>query len=156
MIPDSVTLSSPLSLYSIPVVYFTAMYPHLWKVNTIMSITGFNNVYPRANVTEFAQDKRVPPKLAGKIKRMEGAHCNGLEQFPVWTAAILVANLAGLDNAYLNKMSLGFIAMRILFNQIYIAHESNAVGWVRTAVFFGALSFPTTLLLKGAAKYAAQ
>ncbi|KAJ3572667.1 hypothetical protein NP233_g2938 [Leucocoprinus birnbaumii] len=156
MIFGSVSLSSPLSLYSIPAVYFTAMYPHLLKVHTIMGLTGFNNVYPRANTTEFTANKRVSPKLAGKVKRMEGAHLNGLEAFPLWTAAILVGNLARLDNEYLNKMSLGFIALRILFNQIYIYQESNAVGWVRTAVFFGALSCPATLLIKGAAKFAGQ
>lgn len=156
MIFGSVTLTSPLSLYSIPVVWYTTFYPNFLKFKLIDNTIGYNNVQPRSNLTRAVENKGIPPKIAAKLQRMEGAHLNGNEAFPLWTSAIIVANLAGLDNAFLNKVSLAYIITRVLFNQVYINHESSSASWMRTAIFFVSVSMPMTLLIKGANKISGQ
>ena len=118
-------MDSPLSLYSIPVVYVTSFHPTTLKVcifsltvgkdfhaaistsrltkplNTtsasiflIRNIEGRNaNIYlsvqPRSNITKVVNNKNISPELAARIQRMEGAHLNGNEAFPLWVAAIV-------------------------------------------------------------------
>ncbi|KAF9446689.1 hypothetical protein P691DRAFT_732772 [Macrolepiota fuliginosa MF-IS2] len=153
---SSVNLSSPLSLYSIPVVWFTAFYPNAWKFSTINNTIGYDNVQPRSNTAKFSENKNISPRLAAKVQRMEGAHLNGNEAFPLWTAAILAANIAGLDNALMNKVSLAYIGLRVLFNQVYINQETVGTSWFRTAVFFASNLMPMTLLIRAAQKLAAE
>ncbi|KAF7763633.1 hypothetical protein Agabi119p4_8170 [Agaricus bisporus var. burnettii] len=146
------TSTSALSLYSIPVVWFTAFYPGTLKFLNISNTIGYNNVAPRGNVAKVAENKDVSPALAARIQRMEGAHYNGVENFPLWTAAVLMGNMAGLDHAYLNKMSLIFIATRVLYNQIYINQTNSFTSYIRTFTFLGSISIPLTIMIKAANK----
>ncbi|KAJ3574433.1 hypothetical protein NP233_g1759 [Leucocoprinus birnbaumii] len=156
MIFGLVAPASSLSLYSIPVVWFTALYPNLLKFRLIDRSIGYNNVQPRSNVAHATEHQNIPPQVAAKIQRMEGAHLNGNEAFPLWTSAIIVANIANLDHGFINTVALAYIATRILFNQVYINHESSSASWIRTAIFFVSVSMPMTLLVKGANKIASQ
>ncbi|KAF8814704.1 hypothetical protein BYT27DRAFT_7205670 [Phlegmacium glaucopus] len=147
-------MESPLSLYSIPVVWFTAFYPATWKFLTIDKAIGYNNVQPRLNITKVANNKNISPDLAARIQRMEGAHLNGNEAFPLWVAAVLAGNYAGLESRWLNTMSASYVVLRLLFNHVYINHEKPSTSWLRTLVFFAGLSIPMTILVKAAAKVA--
>ncbi|KXN86803.1 hypothetical protein AN958_09599 [Leucoagaricus sp. SymC.cos] len=130
MIRGDVTLASPLSLYSIPVVWCTTFYPGSMKFMLIDKTIGYNNVQPRANLARASDHKNIPPKLAAKLQRMEGAH---QASSITYLSVKIVANIAGLDNAFLNKMSLAYIAARILYNQIYIHQEKPSTSWIRYA-----------------------
>jgi len=151
-----INMTKPLSLYSIPVVYLTSLYPGLLKFVTIDRSIGYNNVQPRSNSSKLANNKNVSPELAARILRMEGAHLNGNEVFSLWVAAILAGNYAGLENHWLNTMSVSYVFMRILYNQVYISHEKPATSWIRTLVFFVGLSFPLRILFKAAAEVASH
>ena len=120
-----INMESPLSLYSIPVVYVTSFYSTILKVCIfsltvgkdfhaaistsrltkpldttsasiflIRNIEGRNaNIYlsvqSRSNITKVVNNKNISPELAARIQRMEGAHLNGNEAFPLWVAAIV-------------------------------------------------------------------
>ncbi|KAJ7160584.1 hypothetical protein C8R43DRAFT_993365 [Mycena crocata] len=147
-------LSNALSLYSIPAVWLTAFAPVMLKSVTINKVKGFNNVQPRANTHAVSADKAVPPAVAARIERMEGAHMNGNENFPIWVAAILAGNLAGLDNYRMNVISISYFCGRILYNYIYITQETRRQSVLRTLVFFCTLSLPMYLLFAAATKVA--
>ena len=126
LLSSFINLDSPLSLYSIPVVYFTSFYPTTLKVcifsfiakerifhiatsssrlTKLLDTTSASNflvrniegrdanihlsVQPRSNTSKVANDKNISPELAARIQRMEGAHLNGNEAFPLWVAAIV-------------------------------------------------------------------
>ncbi|KAJ7474118.1 hypothetical protein FB451DRAFT_284523 [Mycena latifolia] len=149
-------LSGALSLYSIPVVWATAFVPMTLKHATIKKVKGWDNVQPRANTSRVAADKTVPPAIAARIERMEGAHLNGNENFPIWVAAVLAGNFAGLDNRTLNVVSIAYICGRVLFNLIYINQQTHVQSVMRTIVFFSSLSLPMYLLFAAAGKIAGQ
>ncbi|KAF8155925.1 hypothetical protein B0H34DRAFT_514162 [Crassisporium funariophilum] len=132
----SVNWNSPLSLYSIPVVWFTSFYPSLWKFMTIDNSVGYNNVQPRSNTARMATEKSISPAMAARIQRMEGAHLNGNEAMPLWFAAVLAGNYTGLDNHWMNTMSAAYVVTRILFNQVYVNHNHAAKGWLRSFLYF--------------------
>ncbi|KAJ3509739.1 hypothetical protein NLJ89_g5058 [Agrocybe chaxingu] len=135
-----VDFNSPLSLYSIPVVWFTSFYPNFWKFLIINRTVGYNK-YPRTNLSRAKGAKdRISPELSGRLERMEGAHLNGNEALPLWAAAVLAGNLVGLDNRWMNNMSASYVVLRLLFNHLYINFNHIANGVPRTVVFFVGLS----------------
>ncbi|PFH49325.1 hypothetical protein AMATHDRAFT_147870 [Amanita thiersii Skay4041] len=125
------TIASTLSLYSIPVVWFTTWYPHAWALINIQNSIGFTNVQPRNNVARLKENKSLSPQFVARVERMEGAHANGNEILPMWVAGVMAGNMAGLDNTTLNKHALTFIALRLFFNYTYINQGSELRGWFR-------------------------
>ncbi|KAF7293905.1 hypothetical protein HMN09_01186700 [Mycena chlorophos] len=146
------SFDSPLSLYSIPAVWLTAFAPVVIRRVAITRVKGWNNVAPRNNTARVAGDKAVPPEVAARIQRMEAAHTNGNENFPLWAAAVLVANFAGLDNRRVNTLSITYFLGRCLYNVIYISQTTPAMSNMRSVVFFGILPIPIYLLVAAAAK----
>ena len=121
-----INLDSPLSLYSIPVVWFTSFYPAALRVRVfllhnqrcmkfhvsirplqskklldttsaskilaggfIMNANIYRSVQPRANIAKVVNNENISRDVAARIQRMEGAHLNGNEAFPLWVAAIV-------------------------------------------------------------------
>ncbi|KAF8649158.1 hypothetical protein AX16_005956 [Volvariella volvacea WC 439] len=122
----------------------------------IEKLIGYNNVQPRSNTQRIVENKEIPDKVGARVQRMEGAHLNGNEAFPLWTAAVFAGILVGLDNYTLNTTSLAYIAIRILYNQVYINHESGAVSYLRSIIFFTSVSMPMRLLFKAANKFSQE
>ncbi|KAF8192640.1 hypothetical protein K438DRAFT_853076 [Mycena galopus ATCC 62051] len=151
----SAMLSSPLSMYSIPAVWLTAFLPATMKIILIQKTRGYPNLAPRQATSQVTTDKGIPPAVAARILRMEGAHLNGYENFPIWIAAVLAGNIARLDNYTLNVVSLLYIGGRITYNYIYFNQATEFQSWLRTGVYFGTLSLPMYVLFKAAAKIAA-
>ncbi|EJC98315.1 uncharacterized protein FOMMEDRAFT_23854 [Fomitiporia mediterranea MF3/22] len=143
-----VTLDTPLSIYSIPLVWYTAFYPMNVKFALIDKTIGYNNLQPRANTKRITEDEKVPRDVAERVQRLEGAHLNGNEILPLWIGAVLAGNMAGITNKTLNIASAGFIATRMLYNYVYINQKTVGVSWLRTALFFTSIGFPMYLFVK--------
>ncbi|KAF8587783.1 hypothetical protein K439DRAFT_1630394 [Ramaria rubella] len=146
------SLDTPLSLYSIPIVWVTAFYPHNKKYRLISNSVGFDNVHPRSNEQDQLTKKGMSKELVDKVSRLTAAHQNGNEAFPLWAAAVLVANQAGIENRTLNIVSVGYISLRLFFNYIYIKNTTAGASSLRTATWFLGLSLPMYLLIKAANK----
>ncbi|KAJ6602318.1 hypothetical protein B0H10DRAFT_2195961 [Mycena sp. CBHHK59/15] len=149
-------LENPLSLYSIPAVWLTAFVPVMLKSAAIAKVKGYNNVQPRGNTKRISSDKEISPAISGRIERMEGAHLNGNENFPIWVAAILASNFAGVDNYTLNVVSISYFAGRVLYNYVYITQTNRRQSALRSLVYFSTLSLPMYLLFKAAGKVASK
>ncbi|KAF8521333.1 hypothetical protein JB92DRAFT_2807739 [Gautieria morchelliformis] len=148
----SLSLGTPLSLYSIPVIWATGFYPHNAKFRLINSTVGFNNLKPRSHTPEALEKKGVPQHLVDRIVRLGGAHENGTEIFPVWASAVLAANYAGIEQRTLNIVSGAFIGLRLLYNYIYINQASASASLLRTATWFTSIGIPMYLFIKAANK----
>ncbi|THH04393.1 hypothetical protein EW145_g5550 [Phellinidium pouzarii] len=169
-------MATPLSLYSIPVVWFTTFHPmnmkvaltllvlkiahmHTLEVSTeIFSLSlqyflidktiGYNNLQPRSNTKRLVEDSCIPREVALRVERLEGAHLNGNEVLPLWIGAVLAGNQAGISNETMNAASVGFIVSRFLYNYVYINHTTSSLSWLRSALFFTGLGFPMYLFVK--------
>ncbi|KAJ8515502.1 hypothetical protein ONZ45_g7098 [Pleurotus djamor] len=124
----SYTLASPgLSLYSIPIILFVGLYPGAIKVTLIDKTIG----YDKSNVQKAKTSKGLPPDVVLRIERLEGAHQNGNEAFPLWAAAIILANVVGLEPRTLNIASLAYVGFRVLYNHVYVNHNTVMKGYAR-------------------------
>ncbi|KAF7307829.1 hypothetical protein MKEN_01143100 [Mycena kentingensis (nom. inval.)] len=143
-----------LSLYSIPVVWATAFLPTMLMENT--SPKSYNNIAPRSSTPAVATNKAFSPEVVARIERMNGAHKNGMENLPIWVAAVLAATVAKVDVFTLNTVSIAYIFGRVVYNYIYFNQKTEAQSYMRTAVFFSTLGLPMYLLVSAAGKVASQ
>ncbi|KIJ41119.1 hypothetical protein M422DRAFT_209565 [Sphaerobolus stellatus SS14] len=147
-----ITLATPLSLYSIPIVWFVGFYPHNRRYALIDRTIGWDNVNPRSNTKETLLQKGMAPELVQRAANLAGAHQNGFEIFPLWAAAVLTANFVGVDHSTVNIVSGAFIGLRLLFNYVYINQDSKAKSGIRTLLWFVGALLPHYLLVKSANK----
>jgi uncharacterized MAPEG superfamily protein len=70
-------------------------------------------------------DNRAPRESAeryeGYRKRAHAAQLNGFEAFPLFAAAVIIAEMKGAPHHALNILAAGFVAARILYSGAYVA-----------------------------------
>jgi len=77
--------------------------------------------------TPRAQD----PKLLGRAARLQGVHLNGLEALTYFAPAVIVAHLAHANVTWSARLSVAFIAIRLIHAFMYITDRPA----LRTASF---------------------
>ncbi|TFK48895.1 hypothetical protein OE88DRAFT_434515 [Heliocybe sulcata] len=145
-----VTLSTPLAIYSIPVVWLTTFYPMTLKRGLIGRTIGYNNMQPRSNTQRMAKDAAVSPEVADRIERMEGAHSNGNEILPLWIGAIALSNHARLLSRNVNIAAITFIGLRVLYNYLYINGTTTTMASMRSAAWMTSVAVPMFLIIQSA------
>lgn len=70
-------------------------------------------------------------KLTGKAARAYAAQSNGLEIFPLFAAAVIIAYLGAVSPFWLNLLAVIFIISRIVYSYLYIADQATlrSVVW---------------------------
>jgi uncharacterized MAPEG superfamily protein len=63
--------------------------------------------------------------------RALGAHINGIETFPVFAFAVLLAEFRNCPQSRLDALALMFVVLRLLFVLAYL----KGWGWTRTAIW---------------------
>ncbi|KAH7928568.1 hypothetical protein BV22DRAFT_1030507 [Leucogyrophana mollusca] len=148
---QSLLSNAGLSLFSIPAVWFVSFFPASLKTVVIGYTIGFDNVDPRSNVQRIA-DSKTSPEVIATVKRMEAAHQNGIETLPLWIAAVLAGNFAGLDKRTLNVAAVAFVSLRVLYTYTYITQKTLTRSILRSTLYFAGISIPLQLLVKAANK----
>ena len=81
-------------------------------------------------------------KLEGAAQRAHAAHLNSFEAFPLFAVAVIVAQMSGADQAYIDMLALSFIGLRILYGILYLANKATLrslvwlAGMVCTVMIF--------------------
>ncbi len=99
-------------------------------------IKGFNNGDPR-NPAFYA---------SGLRKRALGAHNNGIEAFPLFAAAVLLAEMRHANQGVIDALAVGFIVLRIAYVAAYLGDKPTVRSFiwsaalaVNLAIFFSPL-----------------
>ncbi|KAH7887099.1 hypothetical protein F5I97DRAFT_1105039 [Phlebopus sp. FC_14] len=132
-----------LALYSIPAVWVLAYVPAFLKNATITRAAGWDNVAPRENIARVRDAEKT-----ALIKRMDGAHQNGLEILPLWIGAVLAGTATHLDTRTMNVSAVSFITLRALYVYVYVTHKTSLQSLARTFLWLGSTGIALRLLLK--------
>lgn len=65
------------------------------------------------------------PQKLNRFRRAKAASANGFETLGLYAAGIVAANASGVPTATVNKLALGYIASRVVFNYIYVFLQDN-------------------------------
>lgn len=70
-------------------------------------------------------------------KRALGAHINGIETFPFFATAVLLAEFRAAPQEWVDTLAIGFLATRLIFVIAYVADKPTA----RTVLWNAAFAF---------------
>jgi uncharacterized MAPEG superfamily protein len=85
--------------------------------------------------------RRDLESLTGWRKRADWAHRNHFEVFPIFAAAVIVADLAHVPQARIDELAGAFVVLRILYTATYLA------DWAAARSVVWALGFIVVLAL---------
>ncbi|KAF9225692.1 hypothetical protein BS17DRAFT_777511 [Gyrodon lividus] len=134
-----------LALYSIPAMWVLAFFPGILKNATIGRSIGYDNVAPRGNLARVRD-----ADVAALVKRMDGAHQNGLETLPLWIAAVLAGVVTHVDTHTMNTSAAVFIALRTAYLYVYITNKTQLQSMFRSLLWTGSIGVALRLLVKAA------
>ncbi|WYZ40097.1 hypothetical protein EsH8_IV_000438 [Colletotrichum jinshuiense] len=142
-----------LSLYTVPAALLMAMLPNLYAVTS--SGTLYDLCYPRKLQNSVADDDKLDKIAKARILRAKAASDNAFETLGIYSAAVVAANVAGVNTRTLNVLTLGYVGCRVLYNVIYIRLQDNRnFSPLRSIVWFTSIGITVALYLKAAAQLA--
>lgn len=107
--------------------------PHAFKGAAVHAKLpkGYDLRDPRAS-TQAAMDGSEQGKF---IARLQGAHQNGLESFPQWAAAVILAQVAGVDNTTLNAATTVYLGARLAYTYVYATNTTRTKAMLRSTLW---------------------
>jgi len=84
-------------------------------------------------------------KLEGAAQRAHAAHLNSFEAFPLFAAAVIVAQMTGADQSRVDLLALSFIGLRVLYGILYIADKAT----LRSLVWMAAMVCTVMIFVAG-------
>ncbi|MEE4639596.1 MAG: MAPEG family protein [Wenzhouxiangella sp.] len=102
-------------------VVVAAIFPYLMIGVAKIGVRGFDNRRPR----EWYE------KTTGFRRRAVWAQQNSFEIFPLFAAAVIIAQLAGTDQATVDGLAIAFVASRLAYAISYLAdlHLLRSLVW---------------------------
>ncbi|KAL2044965.1 hypothetical protein N7G274_002740 [Stereocaulon virgatum] len=107
----------------------------------------FDLTQPRSLVRKLETDQTLDQATKDTITRAEGAQSNGFENIPLFAAAVVAGNMAHLSPSYLNALSMGYVASRMLYTVIYVNNVNNTVAQGRSVVFLAGVGICMALFV---------
>ncbi|SNX81725.1 uncharacterized protein MEPE_00430 [Melanopsichium pennsylvanicum] len=133
------------SYYTIPAAWILSILPHFHAIG--LSKGQFKNTSPRQLLHDLMA-KKDKTELDKKIIRAESAQLNGFENLGLFASAVVAANMTGVPNHQLNRLSIGYLASRVLFNLLYIFVTDEATANLRSTSFITGVGIIWTLFIK--------
>ncbi|KAI0121153.1 hypothetical protein BJ170DRAFT_600160 [Xylariales sp. AK1849] len=137
-------LTRNFSLYTIPAAWVLCIAPHAYAA----SLGKFDNKNPRTYTREIESQPSIDKATKATIVRAEGAQQNGFENIGLFAAAVVIGNVAKLDNWSLNALSAGYLASRVVYNILYIRGTTDALSNARSVSFLTGIGIIWTLFIK--------
>ncbi len=90
-------------------------------------------VYAKANKGfDNAKPREYMAQLEGARKRASWAVQNGYETFPLFVAAVLLAERAGVVQSTVDMLAVGFVVSRVVYGVLYMLDQATlrSVVWM--------------------------
>ncbi|CAM9270382.1 unnamed protein product [Pylaiella littoralis] len=141
-------MSPPLWALSLPVGTVFIFVPRVTSLALqIMSGAPLRNSSPR----EHVGSKEVAAKdTHGYVRRAYAAHQNSWEAMILWSAAVMLAKVTGVDTDTMNASAAVWLAARFVYTPAYILITSNNAAYFRTFVFVIGTTASMRLMWKAA------
>jgi uncharacterized MAPEG superfamily protein len=112
----------------------------------IYAATGLAKGGGRMPPRDNAAPREWLERLQGWPKRAHWAQQNSFEVFPIFAAAVIIAQAVHAPQARIDTLALSFIASRVVYLLLYLADLS----WLRTTAWFAGMICVTWLFCLGA------
>ncbi|RWA07686.1 hypothetical protein EKO27_g7414 [Xylaria grammica] len=143
-----------ISYFTIPVALVAALWPRSQSIFKQPGQKYFDPTNPRTFPSRLEKSD-LDKETVGRILRAEAATANGIEGLPIFAAAVVAGNSAGLSTKTLNSLSIAYILSRVVYNYWYIFLGGNRqLAGLRTPIWFASTGTALALFVKaGLAKW---
>ncbi|KAL1639237.1 hypothetical protein SLS58_008079 [Diplodia intermedia] len=140
------------ALLSIPAMWVVSLYPHMHAVNLIKSANNnrWDNTNSRGSAWSATLKQSVPADVLARFERAEAAHRNGLENLPLFGLAVLSAEWAAVPESTVAATAWAYIALRIVYNAMYINVTEMKKSFVRSGVWVLSSAVGLSLFVRAA------
>jgi uncharacterized MAPEG superfamily protein len=125
------------SFYTIPAAWLLSILPHSYAIilYSRSAHKRFDNCHPRSLTSKLEGDQSIDKATKGRIIRAEGAQQNGFENLAFYAAAVTAGNAAGLPPQTMNMLSGAYLAIRTIYNLVYINGDTAAWAGTRSTIY---------------------
>ncbi|OAQ97981.1 hypothetical protein LLEC1_04161 [Akanthomyces lecanii] len=146
-------LAKNLSYYTVPAALVAAMLPHVLAITSSKGV--FDNANPRTLKDNLEKTDALDKETKQRIARAKAASDNGFETIGLYAAAVVAANVTGVDTALLNRLTIGYVVSRFVFVFVYVQLGSNRkTAPVRSLTWAAGIASIVTLFIKAGNKVA--
>lgn len=114
-------------------ILIAALLPYVWTSIAKTAAPRYDNRDPRRWLAK--QDNP-------RVQRANNAQLNAFEAFPAFAAAVLMAQLAGVDPQRITWLAVAFVVLRLLHGITYVSGHHL----LRSLVWFGAMGCVLALM----------
>ncbi len=115
-------------------ILIVALLPYVWVFVAKSGAPGYNNKDPRGWIAK--QDNY-------RVRNAHAAHLNAFEAFAPFAAAVLMAQLAGVDPGLISPIAIAFVVCRVLHGVLYLA----AIPMLRSLIWIGGFGCVVALMV---------
>ena len=113
--------------------------------------------HPRKYVDTMMADKNIARVQRNRMHRAEACVANGIEQLPLFAAAVTAANAAELPLEVVNGCAIAYLASRLVYSWIYIWGMDQGVSpGMRSLSWFASSGACLALFVKSGMKMRAK
>ncbi|CAA9958480.1 MAPEG domain containing protein [Pyrenophora teres f. maculata] len=125
------------SVLAIPAYFILSFLPHALAlyVATQGQLLTWDNRNPRSSDMKARLKQRIPAKTYATYERLEACHANGMENLPLFLGAVVLGNMAGLEEAELTKFVTSFLAVRLTYTVAYMTTCTQAPTLARSGLW---------------------
>ncbi|KAL8646132.1 MAG: hypothetical protein Q9226_007001 [Calogaya cf. arnoldii] len=118
------------TVYSIVVYFVLNFIPHTYSTLIFSdgSTKNWDNANPKSAAVREKFQKRVSAATYLRWERARAAHNNGIENFPLLIAAVILGNMAKLNAGVMNWTFGSFLILRAVFILAYIEISDPRAG----------------------------
>ena len=145
-------------LLSIPIYYMLIHYPsaHATFFAGRSALKNRDNTNPHGEKNKYILKKHLSAKEFATYERAERCHRNGLENMPLFVAAIFAGILAeekaGVGAAGLNTFAVGGLIVRLAYTFCYISTESQQWAPLRSLMYNVGVFWAFAVIIRAALK----
>ncbi|KAI0480953.1 hypothetical protein GGR56DRAFT_672008 [Xylariaceae sp. FL0804] len=127
--------------------YFTALLPRFYN----LAGPGKKYFDPQNPRTFSGRLEHVELEKTAKLRaqRAEACSANAFEGLPLYAAGLVAGNAAGVPAATMNMLSVGYLAVRVVYSWVYIwGQENRKVAPMRTLSWLTGTGLIMTMFVK--------
>ncbi|KAI0596074.1 hypothetical protein F4775DRAFT_566399 [Biscogniauxia sp. FL1348] len=137
-----------ISYFTIPAALLLALAPRGYSGFSGAGKKYFDPSNPRTFAARL-ENAEIDKEVKARILRAEACSANAFEGLPLFAAAVVAGNAAGLPKETLNALTAGYVASRLAYTWVYIWGQNNRkLAEARTLVWGVGITCVMTLFVK--------
>ncbi|TQV99650.1 hypothetical protein V2A60_005106 [Cordyceps javanica] len=149
-----IDITKNLSYYTVPAALFACLVPNV--LATASAGANYDTANPRTLKDNLEKSDSLDKEAKQRIGRAKAASDNGFETIGLYAAAVVAANVAGVDTVLLNRLTIGYIVSRFAYIFTYVQLGGNRkTAPLRSLTWAAGIGAIITLFIKAGNKVAA-